>query len=305
MPHDPDPRDPVLDASLVVGLARRHLPSARAVTAVDETGGEARAYVIDQDFVFKTQRPHRVRPRTSLEKEAFHLDQLASRAPEISVPRVLGYGRQDAIEYLLMTRMPGVAMRDVTFDAQTRAALLRELGAALRVMHGLEVQPFRSSGLFPGDENTSATRARLERDLERAVEAASEMHAGWTLAISPEEAAARVRPGLEVIEDAPVPLHSNPGPEHVFVDPESLRLTGVIDFGDAYLSHPALDFRRWAHPADRAALMEGYAGGRRLADSFSANWRAISVAHLMLDFATRPDRRTESLEGLRALLGPG
>jgi aminoglycoside phosphotransferase (APT) family kinase protein len=302
MPEAPDPRDPVLDASVVLGLARHHLPSARAVTAVDETGGEARAYVIDQDFIFKTQRPHRVRPRTSLEKEAFHLDRLARDAPKISVPRVLGYGRQDGIEYLLMTRMPGVAMRGLTLDGQARAALLRELGAALRVMHALEVQPFRSSGLFPGDADTAATRIRLEADLQRAVEAASELSAAWTLAISPEEAAARVRPGLDVIEDTPVPLHSNPGPEHVFVDPEGLRLAGVIDFGDAYLSHPALDFRRWAQPADRAALMEGYAARKPLTDSFYANWHGISVANLMLDFATRPGRRAESLDGLRVLL---
>src|SRR5918911_647121 len=104
----PDPRDPVLDSAVVLGLARRHLPCARAVTGVDETGGEARAYAIDQDFIFKTQRPHRVRPRTSLEKETFYLEQLASRAPELRVPRVLGYGREPGVEYLLMTRVPGV-----------------------------------------------------------------------------------------------------------------------------------------------------------------------------------------------------
>jgi aminoglycoside phosphotransferase (APT) family kinase protein len=303
MPHDPDPRDPVLDASVVLRLARRHLPSASAVTAIDETGGEARAYVIDEGFIFKTQRPHRVRPRTSLEKEAFHLDQLARSAPQISVPRVLGYGREDGVEYILMTRMPGVAMRRLPVQGQARAVLLRELGTALRVMHGLDPQPFRTSGLFPGDEDTAATRARLEGDLQRAVEAASEMGAAWTLAISPQEAATRVRAGLEVIEETPVPLHTNPGPEHVFVDPDTLRLSGVIDFGDAYLSHPALDFRRWARPADRAALMEGYTAGGRLTDSFSANWRAISVANLMLDFASRPGRRAESLDGLRLLLG--
>jgi hygromycin-B 7''-O-kinase len=302
MPHDPDPRDPVLDASVVLRLARGHLPSAGAVTAVDETGGEARAYVIDDDLIFKTQRPHRVRPRTSLEKEAFHLQQLAQAAPEISVPRVLGYGRQDGIEYLLMTRMPGVPMRSLTLAAPARATLLGELGAALRVMHGLEIQPFRSSGLFPADADAAATRTRLGSDLQHAVEAASSLRSAWTLAVSPEQAAARVRPGLDVIDDVPVPLHSNPGPEHVFVDPKTLRLAGVIDFGDAYLSHPALDFRRWAQPADRAALMQGYADGKPLTDSFHANWHAISVANLMLDFATRPDRRADSLEGLRVLL---
>jgi hypothetical protein len=78
----------------------------------------------------------------------------------------------------------------------------------------------------------------------------------------------------------------------------------VIDFGDAYLSHPALDLRRWGQAADRDAVLAGYAAaGRPLTDSFHANWRAISVATLMLDFALRPSRRAESLDGLRDLLG--
>jgi aminoglycoside phosphotransferase (APT) family kinase protein len=304
MDHDPDPRDPVLDPAKVLELVRRHLPSAGTVTGVDETGGEARIYAIDQDVIFKTQRPHRVRPRTSLEKEAFHLGQLASCAPQISVPRVLGYGSEDGIEYLLMTRMPGVAMRSLALQGEVRAALLRELGSILRIMHALEVEPFRSSGLFPGDEDTSATSMRLERDLRHAVEVASAQRAAWTLDVGPEEVAARVRAGLGVVEEAPVPLHSNPGPEHVFVDPSTLRLTGVIDFGDAYLSHPALDLRRWGRTADRVAVMDGYAGaGKPLSASFDANWRAISVTALMLDFATRPSRRAESLDGLRDLLG--
>jgi len=134
------------------------------------------------------------------------------------------------------------------------------------------------------------------------VEAASEHRDEWTLTFSPAEAAGRARSGLEVIEDAPVPLHSNPGPEHVFVDSGTLRFTGVIDFGDAYLSHPALDFRRWAQPTDRNALMQGYASDKPLPHSFDENWRAISIIMLMLDFANRPTRRAESLDGLRVLL---
>ena len=75
MTRDLDPRDPVLDFRRVLALARRHRPAAHAVTHVDETGGEARVYVIDEGFIFKTQRPHRIRPRTSLAKEALHLEQ--------------------------------------------------------------------------------------------------------------------------------------------------------------------------------------------------------------------------------------
>jgi hygromycin-B 7''-O-kinase len=297
------PQDPVLEADVVLGLANRHLGSANAVTAVDESGGEARTYTIDERFIFKTQRPHRVRPRTSLEKEVFHLRQLAECVPEVNVPRVLGYGREGEIEYTLMTRMPGVAMRHLQVEGEARSKLLRELGTALRAMHDLDPQPFRTSALFPGDEDSQAIRVRLEGELDRAVEAASEHRDAWTLSLSPAEAGARARGGLEVIEEAPVPLHSNPGPEHVFVDPDTLRFSGVIDFGDAYLSHPALDFRRWAHPGDRTALMHGYAAGNPLTPSFHANWRAISIIMLMQDFATRPSRRAESLDGLRVLLG--
>jgi aminoglycoside phosphotransferase (APT) family kinase protein len=296
------PLDPVLDSDVVLDLARRHLPSARNVTGVDESGGEARTYAIDDHLIFKTQRPHRVRPRTSLEKEVFHLQQLADRAQEVSVPRVLGYRREGDLEYILMTRMPGVAMRHVNIEGEARVELLRELGASLRLMHDLDPAPFRTSGLFPGDEDTQEIRARLERELERAVEAALEHRDAWTLSFSPADAAARARSGLDVIEDAPVPLHSNPGPEHVFVDPDTLRFTGVIDFGDAYLSHPALDFRRWAQPTDRKALMQGYASDKPLTHSFEENWRAISIIMLMLDFANRPSRRAESLDGLRMLL---
>ncbi len=302
MSHAPDPRDPVLDSSLVLGLARRHHPSARAVTAVDETGGEARTYVIDEAFVLKTQRPHRVRPRTSLAKEVFHLDQLARCAPEVNVPRVLGYGREHQVEYILMTRMAGVAMRRVTLHATARAEVLRELGRTLRIMHGLDPTPFRESSLFPADQDTTATRQRLEDDLERAVEAASADRDGWTLPFSPPDAADYVRNDLQSIEDLPVPLHSNPGPEHVFVDPDEQTFTGVIDFGDAYLSHPALDLRRWAQRTDRAALMDGYTAGKPTSSSFEANWRVISVTMLMLDYAMRPSRRAESLDGLRVLL---
>src|SRR5215210_3945824 len=89
----PDAPDPVLAERIVLGFARRHLANASAVTAVDESGGEARAYFIDDAYVFKTQRPQQLRPRTSLRKEVFFLEQLHRNAPEVVVPRVLGYGQ--------------------------------------------------------------------------------------------------------------------------------------------------------------------------------------------------------------------
>lgn len=82
----PDAADPVLDAANVLAIVRRHAPNAVAVTAVDESGGEARTYAIDDDLILKVQRPQQVRARTSLAKERFFLDQLAGVAG-VRVPR--------------------------------------------------------------------------------------------------------------------------------------------------------------------------------------------------------------------------
>ncbi len=83
MPRDfyiqPDAPDPVLPGDVVLRLARLHAPQVQAVTGVDETGGEARTYTIDGTLILKTQRPQQLRPRTSLEKEVFFLNQLSDR----------------------------------------------------------------------------------------------------------------------------------------------------------------------------------------------------------------------------------
>ena len=118
---------------------------------------------IDETLVVKVQRPHRLRPRTSLEKEAFFLHQL-SAYPDIVVPHVLGYGRHDTIEYLVMTRMPGVSALTVELTgAQTdgRVASAREDPAT---------PPRDSPGAFlwqralPWEPNSGCVRRACEGD---------------------------------------------------------------------------------------------------------------------------------------------
>jgi aminoglycoside phosphotransferase (APT) family kinase protein len=298
---EPDAPDPVLDAETVLGFARRYLPTADAVTAIDETGGEARAYVVDDRYVLKTQRPHRRRPRTSLSKEVFYLHQIERWAPDLLVPRVLGYGQEESVEYILMTRVPGIALRDVVLEGEPRRAVLVELGQTLARLHALPLPPFEASGLFPGDTDGGDVQARLGLGLRQALEVLE----------SHDEALARdarlqaLQGGL--LDGAPTDgrraaLHSNPGPEHVFVDPSSLKLQGLIDFGDAYISHPSLDLRRWTAPRDCAAILEGYGSQLEVDDAFR---RALRVGHViaLVDTMTRrPARRRAALEDLRALV---
>jgi len=296
-----NPLDPVLDFDYVLSLVRRHLPLATAVNAVDESGGEARAYVIDQAYIFKTQRPHKVRPRTSLEKETFQLNLIAREAPELSVPRVLGYGREGSVEYILMTRIPGVATRNATLDGEARQAVLRELGRTVRGFHRLPLEPFDGSGLFPGDRNPAEVRVRLQSILNQAVQAIGVPRDAWRWEVSPETLAERALDSVPAGADLAA-LHSNPGPEHVFVDPDSLRFSGVIDFGDAFISHPVFDMRRWTTPADRSAFLAGYAENETLSEAFMATWRAVIIASVMTIFALRPQRRAEALDDLQSLV---
>ena len=298
----PGAADQVLSSDVVLRLARRHVPGATTVTGVDETGGEARAYAIDVDVILKTQRPQQLRARTSLEKEALFLDALAGD-PDVRVPRMLGYGRVEGIEYLCMTRMPGVAARTVTFDSRERGELLQALGRVLRHVHALPQAQFFASPLFLGPRTGEEFAQRFEVGLQEAVARIERERALWTLPVEPaavaEAARAALPPRSEDIEL--VALHSNPGDEHVFVDAGTHALSGLIDFGDAYIGHPGFDWR-WPDYADRLVLLAGYAEAGATSTAFLAAWRASLLLADLSAVATRPERRAAALRGIAALL---
>jgi aminoglycoside phosphotransferase (APT) family kinase protein len=258
------------------------------VTGIDETGGEARVYVIDETLVVKVQRPHRLRPRTSLEKEAFFLHQLSAH-PDIVVPHVLGYGRHDTIEYVVMTRMPGVSALTVELTGGQRMHVLHQLGRTLRRLHSIPQAPFYGSALFPGSRTRDAFVERVRETLAHAVQVIGDTPHLWRLGVSPEDLASRALAALPASVDL-VALHSNPGPVHTFVHPDTLEFVGLIDFGDAYIGHPALDWR-WPTHADHLAILRGYGDDAPVTEEFMAAWRAGLVLSDMVALATRPDRR--------------
>jgi hygromycin-B 7''-O-kinase len=276
----PDATDPVLSADRVLELARRHVAAVRQVTAIDESGGEARVYMCDDDLVFKTQRPQQLRPRTSLEKEALILDHVAAQAA-VPIPRVLGYGREDDVEYLLMTRIRGVCLESTSLTGLARGAVLEQVGATLRRVHEVDQATMEASGLIPGDRRGDDLPERLSAMFEYLIaELAGD--ARWTSEINLRSVADRCLESLPA-DTPPVTLHSNPGPEHCFVDPDSGGFTGLIDFGDAYRSHPALDVRSWRSPEDSQHMLSGYRALGPLPNGFEHVWRAgIIVTQLRL-----------------------
>jgi len=296
-PHAPDP---ILSDAMILSLVQRHVPEVRMVTGIDESGGEARTYTIDETIILKVQRPHRLRPRTSLEREVIFLNQLAA-SPEIRVPRVLGYGREGTIEYTCMTRIQGVAVVHAALSLAARRAAIITLGRMLRRIHQVDQQPFIKSGLFPADRTTADIRMRLEGQVTEMVEKMHAFGRAWPLAIPLEDVAARVFATLPETDEC-VALHSNPGPSHTFVDRVTGRFTGLIDLGDAYISHPALDLWRWRLPDDRTAVFQGYTAEGPVSDAFIATWQVMAVLADMVVIASEPERAGEAAGDLKRLL---
>lgn len=266
----PDAPDPILDSDVVLDLIHRHVASSSPVREVDETGGEARAYLCDE-LVLKTQRPHRLRSRTSLQKEALVLEQLALHT-SVSVPRLLGYGRDGDIEYEVLSRISGIALRDATISQTSRVAALHALGVTLRKIHRIDQSTMINSGLVPGDDNSSDVEQRLRDAFENLSESLSLDHRHNNV-LDFAQLESRFFRDLDCGLDR-VTLHSNPGPEHCFVEPLEGRFSGLIDFGDAYRSHPALDVRSWSSLNDSCRILAGYSSIEPVSTGFLGVWRA-------------------------------
>lgn len=296
-----DAPDPVLPSDVVLELVRRHGQAAHAVVAVDESGGEARTYAVDEGIIVKVQRPQQLRPYTSLAREVVFLDALAG-VPGVNVPTVLGHGQHGRdIEYTVMTRMPGDAWLRQPPAGDMRHESLRALGAMLARIHRIPQEPMLTSKLFPGDHTLADFHLRLNRAFSEAIDLIDRHQRPWTLALSPEQVALTALAMLPNTGDL-VALHSNPGPEHVFVDPASGALTGIIDFGDAYFSHPAFDLRRWLLPDEREALLAGYGEVTPISADFLTIWKVVALLTHMLTIASGSARTAAALEDIPSLL---
>jgi len=269
----PNACDPVLDEHVVVEAARRHTPDAGRVLSIDESGGEARAYMLEGDIVVKTQRPHRLRTRTSLAKEALFLGEL-ERQVDLPVPRPLGHGLVEGIEYLCLTRIEGIVLEHVILAPEVRRSALQDVGRTVRAIHDIDQSVLAKSALLPGDRSSRELRTRISKAFAR-LSAVLDHDDRFAGVVDVDKLAAERLQHTPEDED-PVTVHSNPR-VNTLVDPESGLFTGLIDFGDSYRSHPAFDFRPWSQDRDGEAVLEGYRSGGPISPGFEDVWRTVLV----------------------------
>lgn len=271
--------DPVLDEATVLQIVRQHVADAKELRYVDESGGEARAYAVDDNIILKVQRPQQLRSSTSLEKEVLFLKQLEKQT-NVSVPRVLGYGKNQDIEYVCMTRIPGTAAENVKFTIPEKKALLLELGKELRKIHSIDQQPFLDSGLFPHDEPEDL-KERIRRRYLNALRKKTDLSTD------------RINMAIEALEyellnmqntGEFVALHVNPYLPHVFVDESTHQYSGIIDFGDAYIGHPIFDMWYWKVNS-RKILLRAYTAEKPISENFQKIFDTLNrISIIMQDY---------------------
>jgi aminoglycoside 2''-phosphotransferase len=99
-------------------------------------------------------------------------------------------------------------------------------------------------------------------------------------------------------------VHHDLALEHILVTPDGARLAGVIDWGDAAIGDPALDFAAFAGQCAPAALNELLAAyGRAIDDAFlrRAAWYARLAPYHTLYFGLKTDDQAMVAQGLAAV----
>jgi aminoglycoside phosphotransferase (APT) family kinase protein len=214
-------------------------------------------------------------------------------------PAIVAEGDLDAWGYVVMTRLEGRSARAAmkTTTDEERRAIVRAVGALIAEIHALDV-PSGIDADWPG----LLARARTTCASRHAAGGADPT---WIAAI-----AARVA-DVEASGRA-VPMHADVHADHVLLD-ERLRVTGLLDFGDAMAGDPVYDlvtpvtFFVRGRPDLFAALLEGY--GASPTPELLARGRALQILHRYSDLRRDvemlvPSRRCTTLDEALAALWP-
>jgi aminoglycoside phosphotransferase (APT) family kinase protein len=194
-----------------------------------------------------------------------------------------------------------MAYENASLTPEARHGVIFSLGRLLRRLHAIPQQPFHDSAHFPTDRTSADFKARLSEYFGVVARRLEKNDRAWPLKIPLETVRERALAALPESQEF-LALHSNPGPPHAFVDQSTGLFQGLIDFGDAYISHPALDVWRWRWPSERVAALAGYTADAPVSDDFMRTWKAVTVAASAILIAFFPGREDEATRDLQQSL---
>jgi aminoglycoside 2''-phosphotransferase len=221
-----------------IALLRAAFPALRVESCARlGEGWDSVALLVNDQHVFRFAKRPDVAVRQASEAELLPL--LADRLP-LPIPRYAhtwadpAWPGQRIVGYRLI---PGEQLMHTRLEHQ--AAQAEQLGAFVSALHALPVAEARRYGAQGRD-------AAGQREAYRRFFAG--VRANMLPLFTPEEQAAIVAFWSGYLDDdacftfTPTLVHRDLNTEHVLFDPATGDLTGVIDWGDAALDDPALDF---------------------------------------------------------------
>jgi aminoglycoside phosphotransferase (APT) family kinase protein len=259
-------------------------------------------FVVDDERIVRFAKD--ARTTTMLETEAALLRAIG---PSLSVPVpypefVARPPESPDIALMIYRRIPGVALDTVALDDALIAGIAPDLARFLDALHEIAAEELRSLEIprFTADawiERHQVLYRRTQADVRQGLSvAAFERYEAWWNDYLTNPASRAFEPCL---------IHGDLVLEHIVIEPDPWRLSGIIDFGDAMWADPALDLAGWPEP-----LVQAVVERLRSLTPDRAFWmrrdayRRIAPLHAVLagrDFG-RPDLLRSGIEALRRLL---
>ena len=229
----------------------------------NDEGWDSTVYEINGEWIVRV--PRREEIRQLARREVQLLDVIRETLP-VAVPDLQLYGERDGT-FVAYPKIDGERITDALAAGADAATLGRELGSFLAALHrfptGRAVEagvPDTSQAGWISEQRAFAERCR--RDVYPLLEATEQALADRLFSI------------WDSVGDSPLDMrlvHADLGPAHLLC--RRGHLCGVIDWSDAQLGDPAIDFGWAAYGAGgefAAALWESYEDTRAVDEGFRA-----------------------------------
>ena len=289
------------DSAYYHALIAAAFPDLRNGTArVVGAGWDCVAVDLDGRLVFRF--PRHAAAEQSLLTEIRLLPELAPLLP-VPIPRYT-HVSEPMLDYPYhfagYARLPGTPMDEAGPTVVSDECLATSIGRFIAALHGVPPDQAEALGVPTYSPEGWLERHRsLYEQARRLIvahlsrEAVRALDAFWHDALD-DPAMCRFTPRL---------IHGDLVPEHILLAPDRSRVSGIIDWGDAMVADPALDYAGFPEPFARAMLAA--VGNSSQEAEFRQRWNVYhSAAPLHAIVAGEALGRPELIaDGLRALRG--
>jgi aminoglycoside 2''-phosphotransferase len=262
-----------------------------------ESGWDSRVLEVDGQWIFRVARWPEIGKQ--FRKELQLLLELVDYLP-VAVPNP-EFAWLDDPNFICMgyRKLNGEALS----DAAAKTALAAQIGTFLSCLHQFPLDAVPQAGLLvltPDEWRSKYLEFYqwMQKTMQRQVSGAlwKNMRDVWDDFLGTEAN----------FHFTPVLIHGDLGAEHLLVDPHSDRLVGVIDWGDACVGDPALDFTGLLASFGADFVSQALASYVRPVDS--RFWRRMAFYRDILPFyqmhyGLEFGKRRYFLEGLQAFAG--